>query len=108
MTTIDFVLPDGTRRTVPAASGRSVMQTAITEDVPGIVAECGGNLMCATCHVYLEDTGAGQFPPPSEEEEEMLDSTASARHASSRLSCQLRIADDTPGPLAFRIPDAQL
>ncbi len=61
MPTIKFTLADGTSREVPAEVGRSVMQTAVTHDVPGIVGECGGNAMCATCHVYV-DPRAGGYP----------------------------------------------
>ncbi|MFW6775049.1 2Fe-2S iron-sulfur cluster-binding protein [Nocardioides sp. CPCC 205120] len=107
MTNVNFILADGTRRSIEEAAGRTVMQAAMSHDVSGIVAECGGNLMCATCHVYADPDTADRLPPISEVEDEMLDSTASPRLPTSRLSCQLTIGDD-PGDMTFTIPEAQL
>lgn len=106
MPELTFVLPDGTRRTVESPAGRTVMQAALAHDVPGIVAECGGNAMCATCHVYAEPDTAADLPALSDIEDEMLDSTASPREATSRLSCQLRIPDGAS--MTFTVPEAQL
>ncbi len=107
MPNVNFVLADGTRRTVEEVAGRTVMQAAMSHDVAGIVAECGGNLMCATCHVYADPETADRLPPVSECEDEMLDSTASPRLPTSRLSCQLKITEDVDS-LTFTVPDAQL
>ena len=105
MPTLTFVLPDGTRRTVEGKAGLSVMEVAMAEDLPGIVAECGGNAMCATCHVYAD--AADRLPPVSDVEDEMLDSTAAPRTPASRLSCQLEIADDWD-EMTFDVPETQL
>lgn len=107
MPEVTFVLPDGSARTVEATPGRSVMRAALDHDVPGIVAECGGNAMCATCHVYVAPETAPVLPQVEEEEDEMLESTASPREASSRLSCQVTVAEDW-GRATFRIPKTQL
>ncbi|MEU4455426.1 2Fe-2S iron-sulfur cluster-binding protein [Nocardioides sp. NPDC023903] len=107
MTNLIFVLADGTRRTVEGQAGRTVMQTAISHNVAGIVAECGGNAMCATCHVYADPETSDRLPPLSEIEDEMLDSTASPRLATSRLSCQLQLAQDVES-MTFTIPKVQL
>lgn len=107
MPSVTFVLSDGAKRVVEAASGSSVMHVAMTEDIPGIVAECGGNAMCATCHVYAEPETAHRLPPVSEIEDEMLESTASPRLDTSRLSCQVVLTDEQED-VAFTIPDAQL
>jgi 2Fe-2S ferredoxin len=89
MPQITYVQPDGSRRTIEVAQGATVMQTAIANDVPGIIAECGGAAMCATCHVYVDPADAGKLPPVAEVEHEMLDSAADERRPNSRLSCQL-------------------
>ncbi|MCE0763344.1 2Fe-2S iron-sulfur cluster-binding protein [Pseudonocardia kujensis] len=107
MPSLTFVLPDGTRRTVEGKAGLSVMQVAMAEDVPGIVAECGGNAMCATCHVYADAATADRLPPVTDVEDEMLDSTASPRTSSSRLSCQVDVEEDW-GDTTFVVPDTQL
>lgn len=75
----------------------------------GIVGECGGSAMCATCHVYVgQDQGqVKMFPPVSAVEDAMLDSTSSERRSESRLSCQLRVTEAFDG-LVIRFPESQL
>ena len=106
MPTIVYVQPDGSRREVEASAGASVMRTAVLNDVPGIVAECGGSLMCATCHVYVEPGDLDRFPPRSEEEDEMLEVTEAERRETSRLSCQLTVEDGLDG-VTVHVPEAQ-
>jgi 2Fe-2S ferredoxin len=89
MPQITYVLADGARRTVDVAVGANVMRTAIEQDVPGIVAECGGACACATCHVYVDPHFLSRLPLMNEIEDEMLESTVSERRRESRLSCQL-------------------
>jgi len=69
------------------------MLTAIAHGIPGIVAECGGAAMCATCHVYLDPESTAAVAPVSEVENEMLESAASGRRENSRLSCQIVVPD---------------
>lgn len=107
MASITFHLADGSRRSVNVPTGRSVMQGAVTNDVPGIVGECGGNAMCATCHVYVEGDSNDDLPEVSDIEDEMLDCTVAPRTASSRLSCQLKVTDEW-NHLSFQVPDRQL
>lgn len=95
MPTITFRLLDGGEQAVPATAGISVMKAAVAAGVPGILAECGGQAMCATCHVYLTDDRP--LPPISDEEDEMLDCASAPRTDRSRLSCQLEVDDDTDG-----------
>ena len=106
MPTIVYVQPDGSRREVEASAGSSVMRTAVLNGVPGIVAECGGSLMCATCHVYVEPGDLRRVPPRSEEEDEMLEVTEAERRDTSRLSCQLTVEDALDG-LTVHVPAAQ-
>ena len=106
MPTIVYVQPDGSRREVEASAGTSVMRTAVLNDVPGIVAECGGSLMCATCHVYVEPGDLQRVPPRSEEEDEMLEVTEAERRDTSRLSCQLTVEDTLDG-FTVHVPEAQ-
>ena len=89
MPQITYVQPDGARRSIAAATGATVMLTAVANNIPGIVAECGGAAMCATCHVYIDEASQPLVAPVSEVENEMLDSAASGRRENSRLSCQL-------------------
>ncbi|MBK6866112.1 MAG: (2Fe-2S)-binding protein [Ideonella sp.] len=106
MPEIHYLTPDGAERTVQAADGTSVMQAAMSAGVPGIVAECGGSAMCATCHVYVDDAWLGKLPPPLANELEMLECTAAERTPASRLSCQIKMSSALQG-LVVRIPERQ-
>lgn len=103
---VHLIQPDGTTRTLDVAAGTTVMQAATSAGVRGIVGECGGSAMCATCHVYVEEACRDKLPPISPPEEEMLECTASERLPSSRLSCQLELADALDG-LTVRLPETQ-
>lgn len=106
MPQITFIQPGGERRSIPVAPGATVMLTAVANDIAGIVAECGGAAMCATCHVYVDEASVALLPLVSEVENEMLDSAASGRSENSRLGCQLVIA---PGvdEIIVHIPSRQ-
>ncbi|OUS92503.1 2Fe-2S iron-sulfur cluster binding domain-containing protein [Rhodococcus pseudokoreensis] len=107
MPTVTYVHPDGTKHEVEVPAGKRVMQAAIGAGIDGIVAECGGQAMCATCHVYVESPWSDKFPAISEEEDEMLEDTVSPRTESSRLSCQLVVTDEVEG-LIVQLPQEQV
>lgn len=94
MPKVAFTDSAGETRTVDATAGDSVMETAVRNGVPGIVAECGGSLSCATCHVFVDPGDFAALPPMEDMEDEMLYGAAVDRQDTSRLSCQIRIADD--------------
>ncbi len=106
MPTITFIHFDGTEQGVDAPEGTSAMQAAMDAGVAGIVGECGGSAMCATCHVIVDEAWAGRLPPPLLNELEMLDCTASERQPTSRLSCQIKLTAGLQG-LVVRIPETQ-
>ncbi len=103
---VTFILPDGTTRTLDATVGTSVMQLATGAGLTGIVAECGGSAMCATCHVYVDPLWAGKLTPPLANELEMLECTATDRAPESRLSCQIKLDANLDG-LVVRVPERQ-
>lgn len=105
MPMVRFVAPSGDSRDVDIPVGRSVMQGAIAAGIDGIVAECGGELVCATCHVFVLSHGDA-LPPRSELEDEMLDHTAEARQDNSRLSCRLIVSEAAAG-LIVALPKVQ-
>ncbi|MFI1705048.1 2Fe-2S iron-sulfur cluster-binding protein [Streptomyces griseoruber] len=107
MPTVIFQLPDGTERKVTAASGTVLMQAAVSNGVQGIVAECGGNASCATCHVYLDADRSEPAGGPNDVEDEMLDFTAAERRPTSRLSCQVELSDALDG-LVVHVPEEQV
>ena len=96
MPTVTYVDPDGTQREVEADAGTSVMIAAVDAGIDGIVAECGGSLMCATCHVYVEDAWLSKLEPASDEEDRMLDEAYQVQE-NSRLSCQIPFAEVLDG-----------
>jgi 2Fe-2S ferredoxin len=107
MPKITYVQPGGERQSIVVEPGATVMLTAVANSVPGIVAECGGSAMCATCHVYLDEASQALVPPVSEVENEMLESAASGRRENSRLSCQLVMTADM-NELVVHIPSHQV
>jgi 2Fe-2S ferredoxin len=102
-----LIQPDGTPRTLSAAEGESLMQAATSAGMTGIVAECGGSAMCATCHVYVDPAWLARLPAPVPNELEMLECTAAERLPESRLSCQIKLTPALDG-IVVRIPDRQL
>lgn len=97
MPTIQYLCPDGSQREVAAANGLSVMEVAMKQGVPGIIAECGGAAACATCHVYIDERFMDTVGAADDLEAEMLDDTMAARRPNSRLACQIRITDELDG-----------
>jgi 2Fe-2S ferredoxin len=107
MPTITFIGPDNRSERVEAYLGESAMLAATKHGLDGIVAECGGNAMCATCHVYVDDQWIARLAAVSDEEDALLDGTASERQSNSRLSCQIRITPELDG-LVLRLPERQV
>jgi ferredoxin, 2Fe-2S len=105
MTKITYIEPDGTAYQTEAEDGSTVMETAVMNGVPGIIAECGGSCTCATCHVYVDDAWVEAVGGPSMMEEDMLDFAYDVR-ANSRLSCQIRVKAPLDG-LVVHVPTRQ-
>ena len=105
MTKITFVQQDGERIETEAQNGATVMETAIMNGVPGIIAECGGACTCATCHAYVDPEWVDIVGGPSMMEEDMLDFAFEVK-PNSRLSCQIKVRDELDG-LIMRVPSRQ-
>ena len=105
---VDVILIDagGLSRTLQVPEGQSLMQAAVSAGVRGIVGECGGSAMCATCHVYVDEAFADQLLAPLETELEMLECTVSERLPNSRLGCQIKLSAALDG-LVVRLPERQ-
>lgn len=106
MPTVHLIQPDGTQLTLEADDGKSLMQTAVGAGVHGVVGECGGSAMCATCHVYVQEPWLQKLPEPLAPELEMLECTADERRPESRLSCQIKLSPQLDG-LTVRLPSTQ-
>ncbi len=107
MPKVSFHRPSGEAVTVEVTEETSVMQAAISNGIDGIVAECGGNCMCATCHVYVDAAWLSRLPAMSADEDALLDGTASDRLPESRLGCQVRLTAGLDG-LTVRLPERQV
>lgn len=110
MITINFIANNdqgtGAPVTIHCKTGQSAMEAAVAANLDGIAADCGGMLICATCHVYVREPHASLLPPPAPDEVAMLEFTASPRRANSRLSCQIALTDALDG-LTLDLPDSQ-
>jgi 2Fe-2S ferredoxin len=96
---VNYIAADGTTQFADAPDGQSVMQTARIAGIGGIVALCGGNMMCGTCHVIVDDAWIDRVGPPGEDEAavlEALDARASVT-AHSRLACQIEMSPALDG-----------
>jgi 2Fe-2S ferredoxin len=111
MARITYKHSDGTATVVDVPVGRSVMRGAVDNGIEGILAECGGGAICATCHVYVDSSAdsalINALPAVDELEDELLQATASPRTACSRLSCQLPVTEAVDG-LVILVPESQL
>lgn len=96
MPKVTFVDAEGVRHEVDVEVGNTIMEAAIDNDVPGIVAECGGACACATCHAYVDEEWIARLPEMDDMEDAMLDS-ALDRKANSRLTCQISMVDELDG-----------
>jgi ferredoxin, 2Fe-2S len=102
-----YVNPDDSREELDIDVGTSLMQAALAHGLDGIIAECGGSAMCATCHVFVDEADLGRLPDIQPDEDEMLDGTAVPREHNSRLSCQLVMSPELDG-ITVRLPEEQL
>ena len=105
MPKINFIDFEGTRRSVDAKAGESIMEAANTHDVPGIDADCGGACACATCHVYISEEWFAKAGGAEELEAEMLDVAEDVKE-NSRLACQVTMSDELDGIVVIT-PESQ-
>ena len=105
MPRVTYIEHDGTEHSIDLAVGRSLMQGALDNGIPGIDADCGGECACATCHVYVDPAFLAATGAPGEMEASMLGFAATAE-PNSRLSCQIAMTEALDG-LVVRLPEAQ-
>jgi len=95
----------GNSKTIEVEKGLSVMEGAIQNDIPGIDADCGGSMACATCHVYVEEKWFSKLPKAEDAEIDMIDMSYQPKK-NSRLSCQIIVTDELDG-LEVTTPEKQ-
>ena len=106
MPKIIYIESNGKTHSIEVANGLSVMEGAVQNNIPGIDADCGGSMACATCHVYVKEEWFNKLPKKEDGEEDMLDMAFEAKK-NSRLSCQLMISDQLDG-LVVNLPEKQV
>lgn len=107
MVKLVFVEDGGAEHEVECASGTTLMRAAVEHGIDGILADCGGNAQCATCHVFVDPADLERLPPIRTAEDEMLDATAVPRRPNSRLSCQI-ILTNALDHLRVTLPATQI
>ena len=105
MPKITYIEDNGKSHTINVSNGLSVMEGAIQNNIPGIDADCGGSMACATCHVYVKEEWFDKLPKKEDGEEDMID-MAYDPNKYSRLSCQLIVSDKLEG-LVVNLPEKQ-
>jgi 2Fe-2S ferredoxin len=105
MPKITFIENSGKKKTIDIENGLSVMEGAIQNNIPGIDADCGGSMACATCHVYVEEKWFDKLPKAEDAEVDMIDMAFEPKK-NSRLSCQLTVSDELNG-LIVTTPEKQ-
>ena len=105
MTKIVYIEHGGKSHNIDVQNGLTVMEGAIQNNIPGIDADCGGSMACATCHVYVDEKWFSKLKEKESAEQDMLD-VAFEPNSFSRLSCQLQVSDELDG-LVVKMPSKQ-
>ena len=105
MAKIVYIEHSGNRKEIQVENGLTVMEGAIQNNIPGIDADCGGSMACATCHVYVEESWLNKLPKAEDAENDMIDMAFEPKK-NSRLSCQIIVSDELDG-LEVKTPEKQ-
>ena len=96
MPKIIYIDNQGNSKTIEVENGLSVMEGAIQKEIPGIDADCGGSMACATCHVYVDDKWFDKIPKAEDAETDMIDMAFEPKK-NSRLSSQIIVSEELDG-----------
>lgn len=102
---IIFIEHNGAEHVVAGEEGKSLMQIAVANSVPGIIGDCGGFMACATCHGFVDDAWLARLPTQSGDETALLDISCEIQH-NSRLTCQIMMRPELDG-IIVRLPKLQ-
>ena len=106
MARIIFIEHNGKEHAVDTVLGSTVMQAAVDNSIPGILADCGGSCGCGTCHGFVDDAWLNKMPAPERDEQSMLEGLLEAQH-NSRLTCQIVVRPELDH-MVVRLPKTQL
>ena len=102
---LTYIENDGTEHAVEAKCGWSIMENAVKNAVPGILAECGGSATCGTCRIFVAEEWLAKMDEPHPDELAVLEFVEEDRPG-ARLSCQIKMTEDLDG-LVVRMPERQ-
>lgn len=102
MVKIAYIEASGETRTVEARVGQTLMDAAVKNSIPGILADCGGACACATCLVYVDEAWRETTGEANDLERSMLEFSED-EDPRGRLSCQIKVTDDLDG-LVLHMP----
>ena len=105
MAKIIYNTHDNKTHTIEVQNGLTVMEGAVQNDIPGIDADCGGGMACATCHVYVDEKWFDKIPKAEDAEIDMIDMAFEPKK-NSRLSCQIIVNEELDG-LEVTTPEKQ-
>ena len=86
---------EGERHELDANPGVTLMEIIRDAGLP-VEAICGGQCICSTCHVYIDEQWADKLPQRAEVEQVMVEDTGHFQE-NSRLSCQVEFSEDLNG-----------
>ncbi len=105
MPIVNFILADGSQKTVEGECGTPLMFLAKNNHIDAILAECGGCCSCATCHVHIAPDWMARLPEMDDDEKELLE-FAEGVDEYSRLSCQVKLTEALDG-VVVHVPESQ-
>ncbi|GEK79149.1 2Fe-2S iron-sulfur cluster-binding protein [Agrococcus baldri] len=100
-----FEQPDEKHVSIQASDGENLMRVAVSNGVGGVVGECGGEMSCATCHVFVHESWSGRLPPASADEIDLLETSDAYDSERSRLSCQIELREELDGIDIYVAPE---
>tara|TARA_B100000700_G_C14515127_1_gene610462 strand:+ start:62 stop:382 length:321 start_codon:yes stop_codon:yes gene_type:complete len=106
MPKITYIDSSGNKKTIEVSNGLSVMEGAVQNNLPGIDADCGGGMACATCHVYVKEDWFNKLNKIEDAEQDMIDMAFEPKK-NSRLSCQIIVTEELDG-LVVTTPSKQV
>ena len=103
MPLVNYIDSAGQRHEIEVETGFTLMEGAFNQQIPGMVAECGGAAACGTCHAYIKAQWQALLPPVEDLEDSML-YMVEDRRENSRLTCQIHMTDELDG-IELKIAD---
>lgn len=106
MPSVTYIKANNEEATLNVPNGMTLMHGATLNNIDGLLAECGGAMICATCHCYIDDSFSNLIKPATNEERAKLRIVKNQK-PNSRLACQVRVTDEIDGIRVY-LPESQV